>query len=114
MTIQNNGDLLANGNVIAYEGRVKIEDGSITRVPNPQVNGEVVITTDITSNRSKITIPIRVTTESNNTFDDLFDNGDDNIITFRDKNYTRCYMEVKPEREDVEIVEYVFFGNPAV
>ena len=52
--------------------------------------------------------------ESNETFDEFYDNEDNNIITFRDKNYSGCFMEVKPEREDLEVVEYVFMGNPEV
>jgi hypothetical protein len=114
MAIQDYGDLTINGNVVTYEGRVKIEAGSRTRVVNPQVDGSQIITTDISTNKSKITVPIRVTPETNKTFDALYDNGDNNIITFRDRNFTRCVMEVKPEREDLEIVEYVFMGNPEV
>jgi hypothetical protein len=114
MAIQDYGDLTINGNVVKYEGRVKIEAGSKTRISNPQVNGDTIITTDISTNKSKITVPIRVTPESNKTFDSFFDNEDNNIITFRDRNFTRCFIEVKPEREDLEIVEYVFMGNPEV
>jgi hypothetical protein len=108
------GDLTINGNVVTYENAVKIEAGSKTRRFHPQINGDLIITTDISTNMSKITIPIRVTPQSNNTFDDLYDNDDNNIITFRDKNFTGCAMEVIPEREDREIVEYVFMGNPEV
>lgn len=114
MAILDYGDLLINGTVIKYDGKVKIEKGSITRVANPQISGEVVYTTDITTNRSKITIPIRVTPESNDQFDDLYNNGDNNTISFRDANFSRCAMEMIPEREDQAVVEYIFFGNPAV
>ena len=58
MTIQDYGSLLINGEVIAYETAPKIEKGSKTRNFFPQVNGSKVITTDITTNKSKITIYI--------------------------------------------------------
>lgn len=114
MALERKGDLFINGINITYEGNVKIEDGSITRVPNIQTNGDIVYTNDLTTNRSKIMVPIRVNSASNNTFDEFYNNEDNNVITYRDKNYTRCVMEVKPEREDEELTEYVFFGNPAV
>jgi hypothetical protein len=114
MAIIDYGDLTINGNVVKYDGKVKIESGTRTRVSNPQVNGDVVITTDISTERSKVTVPIRVTPDSNKTFDALYNNGDNNVMTFRDKNFSRCFMEMLPEREDTEIVEYVFFGNPEV
>jgi hypothetical protein len=108
------GDLLINGTVIAYDGKVKIEKGTKTRVPNPQINGEVIYTTDISTQRSKITVPIRVSPASNEQFDAFYANDDNNTISFRDSNFSKCVMEVIPEREDQEVVEYVFFGNPEV
>lgn len=114
MAILDYGDLLINGTVIKYDGKVKIEKGSITRVPNPQINGQVIYTTDLASNRSKITVPIRVSPTSNEDFDNLYANGDNNTISFRDQNFSNCAMEMIPEREDQAVVEYVFFGNPAV
>jgi len=114
MTILDYGNLLINGKVVAYEGRVKIESGSRTRTANPQVNGEIVYTTDISTERAKIMIPIRNSVESKELFDGFYDNGDNNTISFRDKNFSKATMEVLPEREDQEIVEYVFFANPEV
>ncbi len=114
MTILDYGNLLINGTVIKYDGKVKVEKGTRTRVPNPQVNGEVIYTTDISTERSKITVPVRVSPESNDQFNDLYSNGDNNTITFRDSNFSKCAMEVLPEREDQEVVEYVFFGNPEI
>lgn len=112
MAIQKQGSLTINTKVIKYEGNVKIQAGSATRAGFPQVNGSLVVVEDISTNISKITVPIRVTSESNKTFDEFFNNADNNIITFRDKNYSGCFMEVLPEREDLEVVEYVFMGNP--
>ena len=112
--IQDYGNLTINTRVISYEGRVKIEPGTRTRVANPQVNGQIIITTDISTERSKISIPIRVTPETNNTFDEFFNNGANNVITFRDRNFTACFMEMLPEREDLEIVEYICYGDPEV
>lgn len=114
MTIQNYKDLLINGKVIAYEGAVKITKGSIKREFFPQVNGQKQITSDISENMSKIIIPIRVTPESNQDFDDFFNNGDNNTISFDDQNFTACAMEMLPEREDLGIVEYTFMGDPAI
>jgi hypothetical protein len=114
MAILDYGNLLINNTVIKYDGRIKIEDGTRTRVANPQVNGEIIYTSDISTEVSKITVPIRVSPDSNKQFDALYDNGDNNTISFRDKNFSKCVMEVLPEREDQEIVEYVFMGNPAV
>lgn len=114
MALNNQGALTINTKVIQYDGKVKIEAGSATRTPYPQVNGGLVVVQDISTKVSKIIIPVRVSPESNETFDEFYDNEDNNIITFRDKNYSGCFMEVKPEREDLEVVEYVFMGNPEV
>ena len=72
MAILNYGDLSINGTVISYEGAVKVQAGSIKRVVNPQVNGSKIITSDISTNMSKITIPVRVSPSSNNQFDAFF------------------------------------------
>lgn len=114
MAILDYGDLSINGTVISYEGAVKIEYGSKKRVVNPQVNGSKIITTDISTNMSKITIPVRVNPSSNKQFDTFYNNGDNNTISFRDKNFSACVMEVLPEREDLAVVEYVFLGDPAI
>lgn len=114
MAILDYGDLSINGTVISYEGAVKIEAGSKKRVVNPQVNGSKIITTDITTNMSKITIPVRVSPSSNTQFDAFYNNGDNNTISFRDQNFSACVMEMLPEREDMAVVEYVFFGDPAI
>ena len=114
MAILDYGDLMINGQVVAYENRVKIERGTRTRAANPQINGEIIYTTDITTERSKITVPVRVAPDSNALFDGFYNNGDNNTISFRDRNFSKCTMEVSPEREDQEIVEYVFFGSPEV
>ena len=108
------GELTINTQTIQVEGKVKIQPGSATRTGYPQVNGGLIVVEDVSTRISKISIPIRVTEKSNKTFDEFYDNADNNIITYRDKNYSGCFMEVKPEREDNEIVEYVFMGNPEV
>lgn len=114
MTILDYGDFSINGTVISYEGAIEIEDGSKTRVFNPQVGGQQIITTDISTNKSKIMVTVRVTPTSNDQFDDFYDNGDNNTITFRQKNFTSCAMEVKPSRKDLDVTTYTFFGSPAV
>jgi hypothetical protein len=114
MAILEYGNLSINGTVISYEGAVKIEAGSKKRIVNPQVNGGKIITTDITTNVSKITVKVRVTPESNAQFDAFYDNGDNNTISFRDQNFSGCVLEILPEREDLSTVDYVFFGDPAI
>lgn len=114
MAILDYGDLLINGKVIAYEGAVKVEKGTRTRNFFPQVNGSKIITTNIETEKSKITVTIRVTPQSNADFDEFFNNGDNNVVTFRDENFTACALEVLPEREDLATVDYVFYGDPAV
>ena len=114
MAILDYGYLSINGKVIAYEGAVKVEKGSKTRNVFPQVNGAKIITTDISTNKSKITVTVRVSQENNALFDSFFNNEDNNTITFRDQNFTACVMEMLPEREDLATVDYVFIGDPAI
>lgn len=114
MAILDYGVLQINGETIAYETGVKIKPGKIKRVPNPQINGDIVYTSDISENKSMITVTIRVTPENNELFDTFFDNGDNNTITFRDQNFTNCTLEEPPEREDQGTADYVFYGNPAI
>ena len=113
MTIQKNGDLLINGIVVAYEGNVKVKKGSLKRTSHPQVNGKRVITASIEENMSMITVTARVNRANNDYFDSLFDNEDNNVIEFDGDSFTSCNLEVKPEREDLETVDYVFYGDPA-
>jgi hypothetical protein len=114
MAILDYGDLTINGKVIAYESAVKIEKGSKTRKVTPQINGSKIITSDISTNISKITVSVKVTPDNNDQFDEFYNNGDNNTITFRDANFTGCTMEMLPEREDLATVDYVFIGDPAV
>ena len=114
MAILDYGNLSINGTVISYEGAVKIEAGSKKRIVNPQVNGGKIITTDISTNVSKITVKVRVTPQSNAQFDAFFNNGDNNTISFRDQNFSACLLEMLPEREDLSTVDYVFLGDPAI
>jgi len=114
MTVLDYGNLLINGAVVKYESAVKIEKGSKTRNVHPQINGSKIITTDISTNKSKITVPIRNTQESIAQFDTYYNNGDNNTITFRDQNFIGCVIEMLPEREDQGVTDYVFFGDPAI
>jgi hypothetical protein len=114
MAILDYGTLSINGIVIGYEGAVKIEAGSKKRIVSPQVNGAKVITTDISTNVSKITIPVRSNPSNNTLFDGFYNNGDNNTISFRDQNFSGCVMEMLPEREDLAVVSYVFIGDPAI
>lgn len=114
MAILDYGNLSINGVVIAYEGAVKIEAGSKKRIVSPQFNGSKIITTDISTNVSKITVSVRVSPESNKQFDAFYNNGDNNTISFRDQNFSGCVMEMLPEREDLAVVSYTFIGDPAI
>lgn len=114
MAILKHGDLYINDKPISYEGAVKVETGSIKRIVSPQVNGSKIITADISTNVSKITVPVRVTAESNKLFDGFYNNGDNNVISFRGQNFSACCLEVIPEREDLAIANYVFYGDPAI
>jgi hypothetical protein len=114
MAIQKQGDLLINGKPIAYEGKVKIQDGSEKRNFHPQVNGSIIITSDVSTNIGMVIVPVRATDENKALFTSFHDNGDNNTISFRDQNFSNCAMEEKPLTEDLEIVEYVFKGNPAI
>lgn len=113
MTILNYGDLVINGETVKYEGRVKIKDASIKTESKPQTNGGIVIISNIEENFTTITVPVRSEPETNRRFDKFKANGDNNIIKFRDKNYSRAHLMDIPEREDQEIVEYVFQANPS-
>jgi hypothetical protein len=114
MAILDYGDLVINGNAVSYEGAVKIEAGSKKRIVNPQVNGSKIITNDISTNYSKITITVRVSPATNDKFDAYYQNGDNNTISYRDKNFTACCLEMIPEREDLATVDYIFYGDPAL
>jgi hypothetical protein len=114
MAIQDYGDLLINGTVIAYEGAVKVKKGAKKRTTHPQINGKKIVVNDISENFSMITVNIRVTPESDADFDAFYNNGDNNTITFRDQNFTACTLQEPPEREDLSTVDYVFEGDPAI
>ena len=114
MTILNYGELIINGVTVAYETPVEIKDGTIKRVPNPQINGQIIYTTDISENRTQITVGVRVTPESNDFFDEIYNNEDNNTLSFRDVNYTRVTLEDKPPRKDQDIANYVLYANPSV
>jgi hypothetical protein len=113
MTVLNYGDLSINGAIVGYEGQVEITPGSRKRNFFPQVGANKIITSDISTDMSKIVIPIRVTPENLADFKVLFENGDNNTITFRDQSFTACAMEEEPAAKDMDLVDYVFYGDPA-
>jgi len=108
------GDLIINGVVVGYEGegKVRISPGSNTSKLFPQVNASPIAMSDVATNVSTITVPIRVTEASNDQFDEYKANGDANVIYFRAKSYSNCILTVLPEREDNGVVDYVFEGRP--
>ena len=108
------GDLSINNTIVGYdaEGKVRITPGSTTSKLHPQVNASPIAMSDVTTNFSTITIPIRVTDASNEQFDEYKANGDANVIYFRAKSYSNCILTTIPEREDNGVVDYVFEGRP--
>ena len=114
MAILQQGNLVINGKPIAYEGKVKIEAGSITRNVFSQVNGSKLITSDVSSNVSIISVPVRATPENIELFTSFYNNNDNNTISFRNQNFSGCVMEKLPQIEDLEVVEYMFKGDPAI
>lgn len=106
-------NLLINNTVVKYDGRLKVKNGSKTRTGNPQINGGIIYTTDISTEMTTITIPVRAEPESNARFEQFYTNGDNNTITIGDTNYIRATMTELPEIEDQEVVEYVFTANIA-
>ena len=113
MAILKQGNLVINGKPIAYEGKVKIDDGSITRDVFSQVNGPKLITSDVSSNVSTITIPIRLTVESREYFRSLINKENNIVISVGDLHFSGCSLEDEPDVALLEIGEYVFKGNPA-
>jgi hypothetical protein len=106
---------IVNGNSVPYENNgVEVTPGKIKRMPNPQVDGQLIITEDISTNFSTLKVTVRVTEESNKLFTGFYDNGTNNIITYGDKNYSACFLEDMPARKLQETVEYTFMGNPEV
>lgn len=114
MSTLNLGDLSINGEPISYEGQVSIQPGSKKRNFHPQSNGQKIITTDFSTNMSKITVTVRCTPEFNDLFDGFFRNEDNNTIVWRDKSFINCAMEELPDRKDLQTVDYVFMGDPLV
>ena len=113
MAILKQPDLQINGKPIAYEGQIKTKPGMSKRNFYPQVNGGMIVTSDVSTNIGIITIPIRITTESRKYFESLANNGNNNVISVGDLNFSGCALEDQPEVALLEIGEYVFKGNPA-
>lgn len=63
------GDLAINGQPVALNSEPTLTDGAITRMSNPQINGDTIITQDISTNKSTISIPVMCNPENNELFD---------------------------------------------
>lgn len=114
MAILKQPDLAINGLPVAYEGQIKVKPGMPKRNFYPQVNGKMIITSDVSTNMSIITIPIRVTEESRKYFKSIINNGDNNVISVGDLNFSGCTLEDEPDVALLDIGEYVFKGDPAI
>lgn len=112
MAIQKYANLSINSTVIKYEAELDVQDGSITRNYNPQINGSAQITSDISTNKSTISIQVRQSNVSDSDFDDFYDKGDANLIFIDDKSYSRATMKEKPSRQNMQLVTYVFECDP--
>jgi len=110
--INNYQNLSINGLPLSYEGKIKVKRGMISRESFPQVNGPSIIISNIETNKSIITIPVRNIKETRDLFDVYRKNGANNVIQLDDENYDRAVLLDFPEAEDQEIVEYVFEANP--
>jgi len=108
MAIQQFKTVFINNTPITYEGTIDVKPASITRKKNPQIQGKSIITQDISTNTTQITITVRNTDESSNFFEKVFNNGDNNTITLDDKIYTEAVLTVLPSQKDQETSEYVF------
>lgn len=111
MAILENTPLQINGETIAYEGNVKPIIGSKTRKPNPQLFGNLIYTTDNSTNFTTLKVSIRNTPASIEQFKGYYRNGDNNVISFGNLTITNVAMEVLPETEDQGLTEYTFFGD---
>lgn len=114
MAILQNQTLTINGDIIAYEGNVKITLGSKTRKANPQISGDLIFTTDNSTNFATLKVSVRNTSENNKLFNNYYANGDNNVISFGEVSISQAAMEMIPEREDQSLIEYTFFGNAVI
>ena len=113
MAILKQPDLLINSDPVGYEGQIKTKPGMPKRNFYPQVNGEMIVTSDISTNYSIITIPIRLTVESRKYFRSLINKENNIVISVGDLHFSGCSLEDEPDVALLEIGEYVFKGNPA-
>jgi len=111
MAILENLPLQINGETIAYEGNVKLTIGSKTRKANPQLFGNLIYTTDNSTNFSTIKVSIRNTQASIDQFKAYYRNGDNNVISFGNITLSNVAMEMLPEVEDQALTEYTFLGD---
>ena len=101
-----------NGKPVAYEGNITYSLGKNTTVFNPQTNGKLVKTIDISSAVGMVTIPVRCTNKNVELFRSF--DGQENVIQIGDISFFGMEYEVFPDVQDLEVVDFIFKGNPAV
>tara|TARA_Y100000385_G_scaffold275847_1_gene320779 strand:+ start:556 stop:891 length:336 start_codon:yes stop_codon:yes gene_type:complete len=101
-----------NGNVVAYEGNITYSLGKNTTVFNPQTNGKLLKTVDISSAIGSVTIPVRCTPENVELFRSF--ESQENVVQVGDISFSGMEYEVFPDIQDLEVIDFVFKGNPAV
>jgi hypothetical protein len=114
MTILSHKPLTINGDIIAYEGACKLTIGTKERKPNPQIAGEIIFTTDNSTNHSTFKVTVRNTDENNEKFEKYYNNGNNNVISYGNTSLSLMALQTMPENEDQGLTEYVFYGQPKI
>ncbi len=101
-----------DGNIVAYEGNITYGLGKNTLNFLPQSNGSLIKTTDISTAMGMVTIPVRSTQLNIDFFRSL--EGSEHVIQVGDLSFSAMELEAFPDIQDLEVVDFVFKGNPAV
>jgi hypothetical protein len=101
-----------DGKVVPYEGNVTYSLGKETITFNPQTNGNIIKTKDISTAVGMVTIPARATKSNVDFFRNL--EGSEHVIQIGDISFSGMEFEVFPDIQDLEVVDFVFKGNPAI
>jgi hypothetical protein len=113
-TILNNSNLQINTINIRYEGNIKFKPGGATRTPYVQNNGDIIITTDNSTNYSVLKVTVRNNQENNALFDSFWYNNGNNVISYGATRLVNAYLMEIPEREEQGTTEYEFQAKSIV
>lgn len=112
MAINTFQTLIINNRVVAREGDIEIDPGAYEIEAHPQVGGPVQYTTTNKNAYSKIMIPSRVLPQTNDYFDSLVANGDNNTIIVDTQRFVRCVLQTIGSRKWQQEKVYTFFAEP--